>query len=70
MEPAPDPNAKSPACLLEREKLPPELRPDFDSLVAMYRYYALVHHKQAFVSYKVLADLIREGWRLTETPKP
>lgn len=53
----------TPAYHAEREKLPDPLRGDFESLVKMYRFYATLHHKQPFVSYKILADLIREGWR-------
>lgn len=56
------------AYLEERKKLRSSLREDFDTLVKMYRYYAAIHHKQPFVSYKVLADLIREGWRLSAEP--
>ncbi len=52
------------AFLEERERLPRNQRAAFDELVSYYRYYATVHHKQPFVSYKVLADLIREGWRM------
>jgi hypothetical protein len=55
----------SPAYCSEREKLPTELRHDYDELVGMYRFYATVHHSKPFVSYRILADLIREGWRLS-----
>ena len=46
----------------ERDRLPSDLQPIFDSLVESYRYHALVHHHQPFVSYKVLSALVREGW--------
>ena len=49
----------------ERNKLRDELRPEYDHLVKYYRFFATVHHKRPFVSYKVLADLIREGWRFS-----
>lgn len=47
----------------ERDSLSAELRSDFEALVEAYRYYAFLHHRQPFVSYKVMADLIRDGWR-------
>ena len=56
----------TPAFLEERERLPGNQQAAFDELVRYYRYFAEVHHKQPFVSYKVLADLIREGWRMKE----
>lgn len=46
-----------------RNSLPPELVPVFDSLVAEYRFHALKHHGSPFVSYVILADLVRDGWR-------
>lgn len=51
-----------------REALPDELRPIFDALVAEYKFLASIHHKSPFVSYLVLADLVRNGWR--PQPKP
>jgi hypothetical protein len=53
----------TPAYLTEREGLDPDLRKDFDALVLAYRHYASIHHKQPFVSYKVLAELVKIGWR-------
>lgn len=46
-----------------REALSEELRPVFDQLVEEYRFYALKHHGTKVASYKILADLIRAGWR-------
>ncbi len=54
----------------QREKLPEELREHYDTLVQWYRYYATVHHRSPFVSYKILADLVRDGWRLMEQRPP
>ncbi len=54
----------SEAFLRERARLPVELREEFDSLVQWYRFLALKHYQRPFVSYVVLADLVREGWRL------
>jgi hypothetical protein len=57
---------KSPQYLEERERLVPELRPVYDALVDAYRFQAFVHYRTPFVSYKVLAGLVREGWRPSE----
>lgn len=43
--------------------LPEELRPIFEELVVAYQGFAVAHHRMPFVSYLVLADLVREGWR-------
>jgi hypothetical protein len=49
--------------LSEREALPEELRDEYMRLVEAYRYHAFLIHSQPFVSYRVLAALIRDGWR-------
>lgn len=48
-----------------RSNLPEELRGVFDQLVEDYRYSAHVHYGKRFVSYVVLADLVKAGWRRT-----
>ena len=53
---------------LARNSLPEDLLSVFDDLVADYRFAATKHHGSPFVSYIVLADLVRAGWRLTEEP--
>jgi hypothetical protein len=68
MEQQRDPLPNTPAFHSERESLPKDLRSDFDSLVETYRFYAFVHYERPFVSYKILADLVREGWRPSATP--
>lgn len=47
----------------EREKLPEDLQPFFDQLVTEYRFHCAKHYGRELVSYKVLADLVRDGWR-------
>ena len=59
---------KTAAYKKEKEKLPVELHDQYDDLVRWYRYLAVKHHLRPFVSYKVLADLVREGWRLSADP--
>lgn len=44
--------------------LPDDLKAEFDALVSDYKFFADKHHRKPFVSYVVLADLIRVGWRL------
>lgn len=51
-----------------RASLPEELKPVFDILVAEYKFLASIHHRTPFVSYVVLADLVRGGWRPPEAP--
>jgi hypothetical protein len=60
----------SPQYHQERERLPPKLREAYDSLVESYRFHAFVHYRTSFVSYKVLASLVLEDWRLNPTPLP
>lgn len=49
-----------------RAALPPELRAVFDELVADYRFAAQQHYRQPFVSYIVLSELVKLGWRCAE----
>jgi len=51
-----------------RNSLPEELRPVFDDFVANYTYAATLHHGKPYVSYIVLADMVRSGWRLAAKP--
>lgn len=53
-----------------RNSLPEDLRPVFDEIVLDYQGAAVTHHKMPFVSYVVLADLVREGWRRAAPPAP
>jgi hypothetical protein len=46
-----------------RESLPEDLRPVYDEMVASYSFYSLKHHGREFVSYQVIADLVKDGWR-------
>lgn len=43
--------------------LPKELRTVFNSLVEEYMHYSRVTYGRGFVSYEVLSDLVRAGWR-------
>jgi len=53
-----------------RMSLPEELRPVFDDLVTDYRFAAMKVHGSPFVSFAVLAEMVRQGWRLGAEPLP
>lgn len=46
-----------------RHTLPNELKPVFDDFVADYKYVATMRHGRPYISYIVLADMVRAGWR-------
>jgi len=46
-----------------RESLPEDLRPIFDQMVEEYSFHALVLYGKSWVAYKVIAALVRDGWR-------
>ena len=46
-----------------RNSLPEELKPVFDDFVAYYKYAATLRHGRPYISYIVLADMVRAGWR-------
>jgi len=48
-----------------RDELPDELKSVFDDFVADYKYAATLRHGKPYISYIVLADMIRAGWRLS-----
>ena len=51
-----------------RNSLPEELKPVFDDFVADYKYVATLRHGRPYISYIVLADMIRAGWRRIVDP--
>jgi len=48
-----------------RNSLPEELKPVFDDFVADYKYAATCRYGKPYISYIVLADMVRAGWRLS-----
>ena len=46
-----------------RDSLPEELKPFVDDFVADYKYAATLRHGKPYISYIVLADMVRAGWR-------
>ncbi len=51
-----------------RNSLPDELKPIFDEFVSDYQYAATLRYGKPYISYIVLADMIRAGWRLSAKP--
>lgn len=51
-----------------RNSLPEELKPVFDEFVTDYRYVATGRHGKPYISYIVLADMVKAGWRLSAKP--
>jgi hypothetical protein len=51
---------------IARESLTDDQKPLFDKMVIHYRYAAVLHHRSPFVSYLVLAELIKLGWRFPD----
>jgi hypothetical protein len=51
-----------------RNSLPEELKPIFDDFVSDYKYAATMRHGRPYISYIVLADIVRAGWRLSAKP--
>jgi hypothetical protein len=51
-----------------RNSLPDELKPVFDEFVSDYIYAATLRHGRPYVSYIVLADMVKAGWRLSAKP--
>jgi hypothetical protein len=48
-----------------QETLPPELREMLRTLSEQYLAASETHVGRAFVSYRILAEIIRSGWRQT-----
>ena len=51
-----------------RNSLSEELRSVFDDFVADYKFAGIKHYGSPFVSYIILAEMVRAGWRLGAKP--
>jgi hypothetical protein len=51
-----------------RNSLPEELRSVFDAFVEDYKYAGTIHHGSPFVSYIILAEMVKAGWRPSGEP--
>jgi hypothetical protein len=61
---------RSQKCEQSRASLPDDLKPVFDALVKDYKFAAQVHYGTVLVSYSILANLVRSGWRPSAQPIP
>jgi hypothetical protein len=59
---------ESPKYIEALNTLSDELKPIFDEFVSDYRYAATARHGRPYVSYIVLADMVRAGWRCSAEP--
>ena len=59
---------RSEKCEQARSTLPEELRPVFDQFVDDYKFAGTVHHGSPFVSYIILSEMVKAGWRPTADP--
>lgn len=62
------PPKPSPAYLRAKELLPTHLHATFDELLQDYKFAAIKHHGQGFVSAVVIAELVLAGWRCSSPP--
>jgi hypothetical protein len=51
-----------------RNSLPDELKPIFDDFVADYKFAGTKHHGKPYISYIVLAEMVKLGWRIGAEP--
>ena len=58
----------SPKYLEAEERLPENLKPVMRRLTQEYECFATIHYGRGYVSYRVLADLVLEGWRPVDEP--
>jgi hypothetical protein len=50
------------------ESLPDVLLPIYEQLIEDYRFSCITRYGRSFVSYVILADLIKLGWRPSADP--
>ena len=62
--------ARSEKHQLARASVPDDLKTVFDEFVEDYRFSATKHHGSPFVSYIVLAEMVKLGWRHMAEPLP
>ena len=52
-----------------KNSLSDELKPIYEEFVSDYRYAATLRYGKPYVSYIVLADMVRAGWRPAAEPQ-
>ncbi|MFC1792656.1 hypothetical protein ACFL3Q_03615 [Planctomycetota bacterium] len=60
---------KSEKYIEARNSLSDELKPIYDEFVADYRFAATLRYGKPYVSYLMLADMVKAGWRPSTGPK-
>ena len=62
-------STKSEKCIEARDSLSDDLKPIYDEFVSDYIYAATLRYGRPYVSYIVLADMVKAGWRPTAEPQ-
>ena len=62
-------NKKSEKYLSAEESLPKDLHLVYEQLVEEYIFHTVKRYGGRYVSFSVLADLVRDGWRPPEKAK-
>ena len=60
---------KSERFIEARDGLTDDLKPIYEEFVSNYIYAATLRYGRPYVSYIVLADMVRAGWRPTAEPQ-
>jgi len=61
-----DAATKGPNYLKVLSTVPEDLRPVYTELVEDYKFHALTRSGRVWVSYEIIADLVKAGWRRTK----
>ena len=51
-----------------RDVLPAELQNVFDDFVNDYKFFGTKHYGSPFISYIILAEMVKAGWRPSAEP--
>jgi hypothetical protein len=51
-----------------RNTLPPDLKQILDQFVEDYKFAGTVHHGSPYISYIILAEMVKAGWRSSGEP--
>ena len=56
-------NPKSLKYISARDALSENLQPIYEQLVDEYAFHTTKHYGRGYIAYKVLADLVKDGWK-------
>jgi hypothetical protein len=62
-------NPKSQKYISAKNALPKNLHSIYEQLVDEYIFYTNKHYGNGYVSFQVLADLVKDGWKPREEDK-